>query len=310
VQTRRHAFREVWEHFHLAIKYLVLLQLCWWVIGMAPCADAGWITIENDADEWSLVGPHEIPQEYEHTSPSGTVTALFAGSSMTTTVEGRRIVVFGQGGPYSCGQASVRIDGHEAAALIDWPFLPVDKQAVWISRPLTTDRHEIEIKPASEVAIDFIRVWQGHGAAPEDRLPRLPVAKKPGRAPGKPPMGRDGGASAVSAGTYEHKLCVPIDELPSDRRYIVHLPPKPAANMALVLAIHGVDGSARGMMEYSGFNEKADSEKFIVAYPESSRAWLSGRDHPYLLKVVEDVQRRYRSDPTVRTRRDIRQVGL
>jgi hypothetical protein len=100
--------------------------MCCWIVGIASYADAGWTSIENDADVWSLDGPYDIPREYERASPSGTATTLFAGNSMAATLEGTRVAVFGQGGPYSCGRASVTINGEEAAAAIDWPSTVAD----------------------------------------------------------------------------------------------------------------------------------------------------------------------------------------
>ncbi len=260
-------------------------------------AEASWKAIENDDATWTLQGPYEIPKEYEHSNPSGTVTALFGGSRMTVKFSGTRVAVYAQGGPYQCGDATIELDGKVVAREVAWPFLPVDRQAVWLSKTLPEGEHTLSIIADSEVAVDFIRVWSDKQLVPKDQLPVLPVYKKPSLPPAQPTLGKSSDPLEVQSGDFEHHLNVPIEDLPPDRQYVVHIPPKPVANMPLVLAIHGVDGTAEGMHEYSGFNAKADKAGFIVAYPESPNAWLSGRDHPYLLKVVEDVKKRYRINP-------------
>lgn len=53
------------------------------------------------------------------------------------------------------------------------------------------------------------------------------------------------------------------------RSYLIHLPPGYDKNkkMPMVLAFHGGGGNAENMRQMSGFNQKADSENFIVVYP-------------------------------------------
>lgn len=56
------------------------------------------------------------------------------------------------------------------------------------------------------------------------------------------------------------------------RTYLVHVPPQydPAAPMPAVLAFHGGGANAGNMIVFSGLNEKADQDGFIVVYPEGS----------------------------------------
>ena len=64
-----------------------------------------------------------------------------------------------------------------------------------------------------------------------------------------------------------------------ERRFILHLPSAaPAAGLPVVLAYHGLGGTAESMRALSGFNVLADRHGFIVAYPHSldiagSRQW-------------------------------------
>lgn len=56
------------------------------------------------------------------------------------------------------------------------------------------------------------------------------------------------------------------------RTYLVHTPTKREAGkkLPLVIAFHGGGGNAENMQKMAGFNEKADKENFIVAYPNGS----------------------------------------
>ncbi len=58
-----------------------------------------------------------------------------------------------------------------------------------------------------------------------------------------------------------------------DRRFLLHLPPaydktKP---LPLVVMLHGMGGTAANSVRETGWSAKADSETFIVAYPEATR---------------------------------------
>jgi polyhydroxybutyrate depolymerase len=55
-----------------------------------------------------------------------------------------------------------------------------------------------------------------------------------------------------------------------ERIYIVHTPPqyKPSSRLPCVLALHGGGGKAEQLAGYTGFSMLADSEGFIVVYPQ------------------------------------------
>lgn len=57
-----------------------------------------------------------------------------------------------------------------------------------------------------------------------------------------------------------------------NRTFIVHTPTRREAGrkLPLVIAFHGGGGNAQNMVNMAGFNDKADKENFIVAYPNGS----------------------------------------
>ena len=62
-----------------------------------------------------------------------------------------------------------------------------------------------------------------------------------------------------------------------DRSYIVHTPGKLAAEPSLVVFLHGGFGSASQAQSAYGWNELADREGIIVAYPNGvDKAWNAG----------------------------------
>lgn len=63
------------------------------------------------------------------------------------------------------------------------------------------------------------------------------------------------------------------------RTYLLHVPP--AARMSrpvpLVLVFHGGFGTGQGMVALTGFNDLADRQGFLVAYPDGiDRHWSDG----------------------------------
>ena len=55
-----------------------------------------------------------------------------------------------------------------------------------------------------------------------------------------------------------------------ERKYIVHIPDNFKEDSPLVFVMHGYMGTANGIMEYSGMNNIADRENFIVVYPQGT----------------------------------------
>ena len=56
------------------------------------------------------------------------------------------------------------------------------------------------------------------------------------------------------------------------RSYLLHIPPSPDRGRPLpvVIVLHGGGGNAEGVAQVSGFNAKADEERFIVIYPNGT----------------------------------------
>lgn len=74
----------------------------------------------------------------------------------------------------------------------------------------------------------------------------------------------------------DHAGSIVWDEL--ERTYLIHIPPSYDKNksMPLVIALHGVGGSAKDMVKH-GFSRLADKEGFIVIYPEGvKKHWNDG----------------------------------
>jgi len=97
-----------------------------------------------------------------------------------------------------------------------------------------------------------------------------------------------------------------------NRSYRLHVPPgnPPRAGRPLVLLLHGHGSTAAGMERLTGFNELADREGILTAYPEGiDRSWADGRggtpadrrridDVHFLGAVIDDVARRTHVDST------------
>jgi len=77
--------------------------------------------------------------------------------------------------------------------------------------------------------------------------------------------------SASRIGTV--KDCLKVNGM--QRTFLVHVPPGLAvkAKPPLVIAMHPFTGTGQGMEQLTGFSALADSEGFIVAYPDG-RQWV------------------------------------
>jgi polyhydroxybutyrate depolymerase len=125
------------------------------------------------------------------------------------------------------------------------------------------------------------------------------------------PSGLEGsGATSMR----RHKL--DLKKLGKKRSYLVCLPGgrEPSAPLPALIVLHGAFSTARGIMKVSGFNRLAEREKVVVAYPEGAyglfglfQHWNAGHccgraqkdgndDVGFLLRVIEDLQARYRID--------------
>ena len=86
------------------------------------------------------------------------------------------------------------------------------------------------------------------------------------------------------------------------REYLLHLPKgyDSQSKYPLVLAFHGLSESAKTMEEDSGLSDKADSAKFIIAYPQGlNQSWNAGEccrgnrtdDVAFVTEVLADIAR-------------------
>ncbi|OJZ69779.1 polyhydroxybutyrate depolymerase [Mycobacterium paraffinicum] len=96
-----------------------------------------------------------------------------------------------------------------------------------------------------------------------------------------------------------------------DRTYRLYEPAGKPASSPLVVALHGYSGSARQVERAYGWDELADSAKFVVAYPDGlDRAWnvdgetCCGRpgregvdDVAFISAVVADIAKHVGTDP-------------
>ncbi|MGL4304869.1 MAG: extracellular catalytic domain type 1 short-chain-length polyhydroxyalkanoate depolymerase [Mycobacteriaceae bacterium] len=63
-----------------------------------------------------------------------------------------------------------------------------------------------------------------------------------------------------------------------DRSYIVHVPPVLAQPLSLVINLHGGGGTAEGQARLTGYDAVADSNGFLVVYPQGiDKNWADGR---------------------------------
>jgi polyhydroxybutyrate depolymerase len=107
----------------------------------------------------------------------------------------------------------------------------------------------------------------------------------------EPPACRLG--RSYAPGTAIHRMTV--DGEP--REVIVHIPPKPRAGMRLVVNFHGANSNMQQQNIYSGLDQLADREGFVVATPNgvdaAVRQWrfLDPRDAAFAKAIVAALAR-------------------
>jgi polyhydroxybutyrate depolymerase len=63
-----------------------------------------------------------------------------------------------------------------------------------------------------------------------------------------------------------------------ERSYVLHVPPgRAAAPRPLLLAFHGGAGNGPGFQRYAGLDALADRDGWLVAYPNGTHRWFTGR---------------------------------
>jgi poly(3-hydroxybutyrate) depolymerase len=84
------------------------------------------------------------------------------------------------------------------------------------------------------------------------------------------------------------------------RSYILHVPSSGLPdNPAFVISLHGLNNNASIQRSWSGFDNVADKEKFIVVYPEAiNMSWdLSGiTDVDFIAALIDTMNARYHID--------------
>lgn len=95
------------------------------------------------------------------------------------------------------------------------------------------------------------------------------------------------------------------------RTYLLYLPRGYSAERAypLVVVLHGSKGDSKQIMEQTGMSAKADSEGFVVAYPQGiGRSWADGRgvsnadekgvdDVGFMKAMLAQIQQKATIDP-------------
>jgi polyhydroxybutyrate depolymerase len=88
------------------------------------------------------------------------------------------------------------------------------------------------------------------------------------------------------------------------RTYLIHVPPKVAASVPLVLSFHGHFGTGAGLEKLTHFDALSDEFGFIAVYPDGiAGSWNDGRpqdigadDVGFVRALIADLSRRYSID--------------
>ena len=100
-----------------------------------------------------------------------------------------------------------------------------------------------------------------------------------------------------------------IDVDSRQRMYLLHVPSKLEPSAALVFVFHGGSRDALDAEHVSGFDEYADRNHFIVAYPDGvDHSWSDGRgttkaekegadDVKFIRALTDKIQKQYSIDP-------------
>jgi polyhydroxybutyrate depolymerase len=125
-----------------------------------------------------------------------------------------------------------------------------------------------------------------------------------GRVPATPSTATTAPARCVmgpgfAPGTAVHQMTVGGEH----RELIVHIPPKPAPHMRLVVDFHGATSDMQQQDLYTGFDQLADKDGFVVATPNgidaAIRQWrfLSPKDINFAKAIVASLVRNACVDP-------------
>lgn len=104
------------------------------------------------------------------------------------------------------------------------------------------------------------------------------------------------GISAESPRAQTIEKSISVND--TERSYMLYIPQNVSSNAPLIIFSHGGGGSAKHSFKYSGFNDVADQNKFIVAYSNGNegklaqnlRTWNAGRCcGPSIKQKIDDV---------------------
>jgi polyhydroxybutyrate depolymerase len=93
-------------------------------------------------------------------------------------------------------------------------------------------------------------------------------------------------APAVYADGEHGQLEKTIEHGGEERAYILYKPENLAANAPLLFVLHGRGQTGLGFSEL-GFNDLADKNGFVVAYPQATDAYWGDKDDPKAIKYSE-----------------------
>lgn len=105
-------------------------------------------------------------------------------------------------------------------------------------------------------------------------------------------------ANVNANGTTE---MIPIIVNGEQREYLIHIPNGISDNVPLMLSLHGNNNNSYGNEEYTRFDEVADENGFIVAYPNArNEEWQVPKDvnseMTFLSAVIDDIANNYSID--------------
>jgi polyhydroxybutyrate depolymerase len=112
--------------------------------------------------------------------------------------------------------------------------------------------------------------------------------------------------SSGVTGLVSHKLKIGS----VDREYYLYTPTnlQPNRSVPLVIGLHGGHGKPQGFAKSTKFNDLAQKQGFIIAYPAGiDRGWNDGRDSKtlptqddvaFIRAVIDDIQKNYQIDPS------------
>ncbi len=83
---------------------------------------------------------------------------------------------------------------------------------------------------------------------------------------------------------------ISITHKDQQRKLLIHFPPSFSQGLPLVIVLHGGGGNKENVNKVTNFSAVADSENFLVAYPDGiDNQWNDGREYKTLFKKQSDA---------------------